>query len=202
MSTPFNMKFPLFCFLMLLQLRFAFSLPSLPSNNPPSLSLIQNPAASNLSKPTCLPTPLPHLPPPTHRKLHPLADIPPYSSDTFRIPDTDLVLNFESFGPILDIFDLRTLLTQAQDDIQTDVTRRGADATAPSHIYAPWLTRGIALQLHVMTRAATLGQLGGLLEGLQLYLVKQGRARATRFRVLEQTSDWSVVLVVGEIWAT
>ena len=61
MSMPFNMKSLFNCFYMLLQLHSAFPLPSVPSNNPLSLSLIQIPTASNLSKPTCH-SPLPTTP--------------------------------------------------------------------------------------------------------------------------------------------
>ena len=47
----FNMISPLICFYSLLQLHAAFSLPSIPLNSPP-LSLVSNPVAFNLSKPT------------------------------------------------------------------------------------------------------------------------------------------------------
>ena len=50
-SMRFNMISPLLCLYSLLQLHAAFSLPSVPLNSP-SLSLVSNPVAFNLSKPT------------------------------------------------------------------------------------------------------------------------------------------------------
>ncbi len=159
-----NIQAPLICLCSLPQLHTA--LPLLPLTNP-SLS-IQNPAASNLSKPM-------YPPPYTQPQAH--TDISPTSYDTFSIPNTDLVINFSSFGPILNILELNDLLTRAQDDLQTLINRHGADTPIPDDGYDPWRNQEIALEVYRVSTSATLtlGQFHSLIEGLWLYMIQERR---------------------------
>lgn len=160
------MQFPLTCLCLLFRLHTALSLPSTPLANPP-LSLIQNPVASNLSKPT-YPTP--------HTQLQAHTEHSPTSSDTFPIPNTDLILRFSVFGTILETSELNDLLTQAQEDVQVLISRHGTDVIAADDTYRPWRSENIALEVYRVTtdRRLTLGQLRSMIEGLGLYMIQRG----------------------------
>lgn len=169
-----GIQFSLICFQLWLQLHTAFALSIIPLTNP-SLSLMQNPAASNFSKPT---------------------------SDIFPIPNIDLVLSFSVFGPILEISELNELLTRAQDDIQTLINRHGADLLTPDDEYTPWQTGDIALEVYKLTTDGrlTLGQFRSLIEGLGLYMIKGKRSREAKFRLLREGEISLTSLAGGDIW--
>lgn len=168
------MQFPLICLSSLFRSHTALSLPSIPLANPP-LSLILNPAASNISKPT---------------------------SDTFPIPDTDLVLIFSVFGPILEVAQLNILLTQAQDDIGIQIDQHGADALTPADAHRTWRTEDIALEVYQVTTywRLTLGQFRSLIEGLGLYMIQSRRSREAKFRLLRVEGVTMTTLAGGDIW--
>ena len=188
-SILFNMIPLLLCLFLSLQLYTAFSLPRIPPNNPP-VSLIQIPTASNVSKPLSV-----HL----TDNIEPLSDFPPNSSDTFAIPNTNLIIKFSEFGPTLDIAELNRLLTQAQDDIQIQIDDHGTDALAPYNMYRTWGDQDIALDVYRMTRhRITLRQFRSMVEGLGLYMIMGRRSREVKFRLLEV--DSSSISVGGDIW--
>ncbi|KAF6240005.1 hypothetical protein HO173_001613 [Letharia columbiana] len=187
-----GIQFSLICLQLWLQLHTAFALSTIPLTNP-SLSLMKNPAASNFSKPTY---------PQLHIQLPARTDIPPTSSDIFPIPNIDLVLSFSVFGPILEISELNELLTRAQDDIQTLISRHGADLLTPDDEYAPWHTGDIALEVYKVTTDGrlTLGQFRSLIEGLGLYMIKGKRSREAKFRLLRKGEISLTSLAGGDIW--
>ena len=162
-----NIQHPLICLCLLPQSHTAFSLPSVPLINP-SLSVIRNPAVSNLSKPMY---------PPPYIQPQAYTDISPISYDTFSIPNTDLVIYFTIFGPLLDILELNELLARAQDDLQTLINRLGADALLADVGYDPWQQQDIALEVYRVSTSvsATLGQCHSLIEGLWLYMIQERR---------------------------
>lgn len=173
-SMLLNAQSPFVCICLLLHTKTVFSLPGVPLTNP-SLSLIQKPAASNLSKPT---------------------------SDTFAIPNTDLVLNFSVFGSVLEISQLDDLLTRAQDDIQTLINRYGADARTRDEAYDPWRTGDLALEIYRVTMPVrlTLGQFRSLIEGLWLYMIQNRRSREAIFRLLRESEHSLTTLAGGDLW--
>lgn len=192
-STLPNTQFLLICFYSSLQFHTAFSLPSIPLTIAP-LPLIQNPAASNLSKPTYFPS---------HTQLQPHTDIPPTSYDAFPIPDTDLILKFGVFGPSLEIFELNDLITRAQEDIRIQINQYGADALTPNDGYHPWRTEEIVLEIHKGTpgRLLTLGQFRSLIEGLRLYMIQKRRSRELTFWLTREGEFAFTSLAGGDIWS-
>lgn len=191
-SMLLNAQSPFVCICLLLHTKTVFSLPGVPLTNP-SLSLIQKPAASNLSKPTY---------PSRYTQIQVRTNIPPTSSDTFAIPNTDLVLNFSVFGSVLEISQLDDLLTRAQDDIQTLINRYGADARTRDEAYDPWRTGDLALEIYRVTMPVrlTLGQFRSLIEGLWLYMIQNRRSREAIFRLLRESEHSLTTLAGGDLW--
>lgn len=192
-----NMRFkmvpPLTRLYFLLQLHAAFSLPST-RLNPPSLSLISNSPALNLSKPTYIPID-------THFEAD--TDTPPCSSDKFPIPNTELVVYFERFGSLVEASELNDLLTQAQEDIQVQINVRGASATASLNRNYPWISDNIAFDVYRINRIVhmTLGEFRSLVEGLVLYMVKGRRSREASFLVSREGEVITTNLARGDIWS-
>ncbi|CAF9916621.1 hypothetical protein IMSHALPRED_003249 [Imshaugia aleurites] len=174
MSILPNMQYILGFIISFLQLHTAFPLPTTLLTNP-SASLTQNTAASNLSKPT---------------------------SDTFPIPDTDLVLHFDVFGPLLNIADVNELLTLAEADIQAQINRHGADALISYEGYGPWRTADIALDVYesVIEADLTLGEFHSLIGGLGLYMVRGRRSREAKFRMTRVREASYPDLAGGDLW--
>lgn len=137
--------------------------------------------------------------PPSHTQLQARTDMSSTSFDTFPIPDTNLVLRFSRFGPKLGILELDSLLTKAQDDIQTDINRYGANAWGPRVEYEPWTTNNIELGVYRFTTGwvPLLGQLRSLIEGLRLYMIKERRSREVKFRLSMEERHRSIDLASG-----
>lgn len=147
-----------------------------------------------------LETNVPTTPRPTPHKA--LTDIPPTSSDTFPIPDTDLVLHFDVFGPLLNIADVNELLTLAEADIQAQINRHGADALISYEGYGPWRTADIALDVYesVIEADLTLGEFHSLIGGLGLYMVRGRRSREAKFRMTRVREASYPDLAGGDLW--
>ena len=191
-SMRFKMVPPVTRLYFLLQLHAAFSLPSTRLNTS-SLSLISNPPALNLSKPTCV---LSH----THFEAD--TDIPLCSSDRFSIPNTELVIYFDRFGPLVELSELNDLLTQVKEEIQVQINVRGAGATAFLNRSYPWISDNIAFDVYRVNRIVhmTLGEFRSLVEGLVLYMIKGRRSREARFLVSKEGEVIMTNLAGGDIW--
>lgn len=191
-SMILNTRFTITSLSPLLQLHTALSLPSI-SLISPSLSLVQDPAASNLSKPM-YPTP--------YTQLQALTNIPSASFETFPIPNTDLILNFSHFEKLVDIFEMDDLLHNVQDNIQSQIDRHGAQYLAPDDEYGPWRTDHTELEFCKASENVrlTLGQFRSMVEGLVTYMVFWSRSREATFRLLRKGEISSTILAGGAIW--
>ena len=97
---------------------------------------------------------------------------------------------------------MNDLLTQAQDDIQMQISRDGADARARLNTYSPWRVDNIVLDVYRFgdIDSITLGQFRSLIEGLGLYMVNGRRARETKFRLSKEGEVFTTNLMGGDIW--
>ena len=103
---------------------------------------------------------------------------------------------------MLDKFELHALLIDAQDDVQAQITRHGADFLLPHDLYDPWQTEDIALAVYRYpdSEGMTLGQVRSMVEGLGLYMIQGGRAREARFQLLVKDDDSSTKVGAGDLW--
>ena len=167
---------------------FTSSLPAVPLILPPvsltpsspALGLVQSP---ELSQSRYIDTFLPG----------PAADQRDCRVDVFPIPDTDLTLHIDPFGPPLDLTDLLSSLQQASNDIKYQIDQSSVNTASID----PWYTHKSAdgLVLEVWSRSlstegcANLGELRTVIDGLSLYMLQGRQSGAVAFQVTHNQGD-------------
>ena len=178
---------------------FTSSLPAVPliftpvslTPSSPALGLVQSP---ELSQSRYTDTFLPG----------PVADQRDCRVDVFPVPDTDLTLHIDPFGPPLDPKDLVSSLQQASNDIQRQIDQSSVNAASIDRWYTHNSADGLVLEVWSRSLStegcASLGELRTVIDGLSLYMLQGRRSGAVAFQVIHNQADTKAnVMNIGSI---
>ena len=124
--------------------------------------------------------------------------------DVVPIPETDLTLHVDPFGPPLVLTDLLSSLQQASNDIQHQIDQSSANAASIDRWYTHKSADGFVLEVWSRSLStegcASLGELRTVIDGLSLYMLQGRRSRAVAFQVIHNHSDTKAnVMSIGSI---
>lgn len=128
-----------------------------------------------------------------------LADDEDHSSETFRIPKTDLTLTFDQFGPLLEPSSLRSFFLKASSDVEHQIHRNIKNGASCARWYHYKSDGGLVLEIWNRSVSPdgylSLDELRKIVKALSLYMVQQERSRTLQFKVIQDMGTTKAIII-------